>query len=259
MEEEMQYKPLPIRRDEIYRLVTKKGVVKVSDLSSQMGVTEMTIRRDLEGLEQAGLIQRTHGGAISIAKHVNESLFVQKMQRHKDEKAAIAKVAAALVKEHDTVFLNSGTTTFEILRNITSPNVKIVTNNAYIPTGGIFPCVEILSTGGQLRQESCTYLGDMAMRVIEEVFANIAFLGIDGIDVEYGLTTPVQPEANINRALMEHTHGPVYIVADSSKIGAVSNFFVAPVTEIRGLITDSGISDQQRAILEETGIEVLIG
>lgn len=259
MEEDAQYKPLPVRRDEIYKLISLKGVVKVSDLSLQMGVTEMTIRRDLEGLEQAGLVQRTHGGAISITKHVNESLFVLKMQRHKEEKAAIAKVAASLVKEHDTVFLNSGTTTYEILRNISAPNVMVVTNNAYIPTGGILPCVEILSTGGQLRQESCTYIGDMAMRVIDDVFANIAFLGIDGFDLEYGLTTPVQPEANINRALIEHTHGPVYIVADSSKIGLVSNFFVAPINEIRGLITDSGISDQQKTALEEMGIEVLIG
>lgn len=259
MEDEGQYKPLPVRRDEIFKIISNKGVVKVSDLSVQMGVTEMTIRRDLEGLEQAGLVQRTHGGAISITKHVNESLFIQKMQRHKEDKEAIAKVAVALVKEHDTVFLNSGTTTYEIMRNITAPNVKIVTNNAYIPTGGIPSCVEILSTGGQLRQESCTYIGDMAMRVIDQVFANIAFIGIDGFDIEYGLTTPVQPEANINRALMEHTRGSVYVVADSSKIGTVSNFFVAPITEIQGLITDSGITEQQKIALDKLGIEVLIG
>lgn len=257
--EEDQYKPLPVRRDEIFKLISKKGVVKVSDLSAKMGVTEMTIRRDLEGLEQAGLIQRTHGGAISLTKHVNESLFVQKMQRHKTEKLKIARVAAAMVKEHDTVFLNSGTTTYEILRNITAKHVKVVTNNAYIPTGGIPNTVEILSTGGILRPESCTYIGDMAMQVIDQVYANIAFLGIDGIDAEYGLTTPVQPEANINRALMEHTRGPIYIVADSSKIGAVSNFFVAPISSIHALITDSGISGEQRESLEEAGIEVIIG
>ncbi|NCB03361.1 MAG: DeoR/GlpR transcriptional regulator, partial [Spirochaetia bacterium] len=251
--------PVPIRRDEIFRLISEKGAIKVTELSEQLGVTNMTIRRDLESLEKEGIIERTHGGAIAANRRVQEPLFYQKMRYHNTEKDAIAKVVTSLIEDNDTIFLNSGTTTLRIFTRILAKNVKLVTNNAYFPTLTLPDHIEVISTGGVFRKESFTYIGDGALQSISRVYATKSFLGVDGFDVEFGITTPVQPEAQINRTMIEHTQGPVYIVADSSKLAKVSHFFVAPVHVVYALITDVGITKEQKTAFEEAGIKVIIG
>jgi len=251
------FRPLPLRREEIYQLIRDNGTARVSDLSDKLGVTTMTIRRDLETLELDGLIERTHGGAVAVNRTNREPLFTQKRVINRLQKDLIARKASSLIEDYDTVFLNSGTTTLRIFRNITAKHVKIVTNNAYFPMDDIPDSLEVISTGGLFRKESFTLIGETTLHSISQVFASKAFIGLDGFDVHYGMTTPVQPEAHVNRMMIEHTRGEVIVVADSSKIGKVSNFFVAPVTSAQKLLTDSGITDEQVADLEQMGIEVI--
>lgn len=258
-ESEGLFRPMPLRREEIYRLVKDSGVARVSELSEKLGVTSMTIRRDLESLEQDGLIERTHGGAVATNRGIREPLFTQKSLLHRAEKEAIAAVAAGLVEDCDTIFLNSGTTTLRIFRNIVAKRVKVVTNNAFFPMDDDIPeDLEVISTGGQFRRESFTFIGETALNSVSQVFASKAFIGLDGFDAERGMTTPVQPEAHVNRTMIEHTRGKVIVVADSSKLGTVSSFFVAPVTAANLLITDAGIDDERRRSFEKLGIEVIV-
>jgi len=253
-----EFNPQPVRRDAIFLLVKEKGMVSVADLSKKFGVTTMTIRRDLQYLEQDGLIERIHGGAVVTKSGVREPLFTQKRLLHRAEKEVIAIAAAALVDDYDTIFLNSGTTTLRMLRRIVANHVKIVTNNAYFPVDDMPDNYEIISTGGTFRKESYTLIGDTALHTLSQVFASKAFIGVDGFDWENGMTTPVQSEAHVNRTMIAHTRGKVIVVADSSKIGAVSNFFVAPVVAAHMLITDSRITDMDRKRFEEAGIEVIV-
>jgi len=255
---DLDLQPLPLRRDAIYQLIKDEGVVRVNDLSERLKVTSMTIRRDLETLERDGLVERVHGGAVATNRGLRDPLFTQKSILHQKEKDAIASVAANLVEDCDTIFINSGSTTLRIFRDIKAKQVKVITNNACFPMEDMPSGLEIISTGGIFRRESFTLIGETATQTITNIYASKSFIGLDGLSVQYGLTTPVQAEAQVNRLMIEHTRGPVIVVADSSKIGRVSSFFVASVSVVSKLITDKFISDEDRRSFEQIGIEVLI-
>jgi DeoR/GlpR family transcriptional regulator of sugar metabolism len=250
--------PLPLRREAIYQLIKEEGVARVNDLSERLGVTCMTIRRDLETLERDGLVERVHGGAVATNRGVSEPLYTQKSILHKQEKDAIALAASHMVDDGDTLFINSGSTTLRLFKTIKAKRVKIITNNACFPMEDMSPGIDIISTGGMFRRESFTLVGDAASRTVEEVYADKSFLGLDGFDLEHGITTPVQEEAQINRMMIEHTKGEVIIVADSSKIGHVSAFFVAKSEVVSCLVTDSGIPAETKELLEKAGIKVMV-
>jgi|LFRM01.1.fsa_nt_gb DeoR/GlpR family transcriptional regulator of sugar metabolism len=256
--ENENYQPTPLRREAIYKIIKNDGMARVIDLSERLNVTGATIRRDLLYLKQQGLIERTHGGAVAVDRVDREPLFAQKSLLHRSQKDAIAKKAASLIEDYDTIFLNSGSTTLRLFRYITAKHVKIVTNNASFPNEDINSDVEIISTGGFFRQESHTLVGEAALNSITQVYAIKSFIGLDGFDVKLGMTTPVQPEAHINRMMIEHTREQVIVLADSSKIGKVSNFFVAPITAAHIIITDDGISDEKKIELEGSGLQVIV-
>ncbi len=246
------------RREAIFQYISDKGLASVTELSVLFSVTDMTIRRDLEALEKSGLVERTHGGAVPTSRGKFEPLFSQKSLLHRTQKDSIAVAAGRMVEDYDTVFINSGSTTLRIFKQIQAHNVKIITNNASFPLGGFSEDIEVIATGGIFRRESYTFIGDTAVATISGVYASKAFIGLDGFDLEHGMTTPVQSEASINRLMIDHTRGKVIVVADSSKIGRVSNFFVAPATAAQLLITDSGIHPDMVGRLEKAGISVLV-
>lgn len=245
------------RRNKIYEIITQKKAVGVTDLSKLMDVSEMTIRRDFCYLEKMNLVERTHGGAVLSVRYNIEPLFSQKKLCHQKEKDAIAQKAVSFVQDYDTILLNSGTTTMRIFSMIKAKHVKIITNNPCIPFNEISENIEIISTGGILNMDSYTYVGDITDNTISNTWASKLFLGIDGIDIKHGLTTPVQQESSINRLMIEHTRGQIIVVADSSKIGKVSAFTVAPIKSINTLITDNNISQEDYEALVSNGIVVI--
>jgi DeoR/GlpR family transcriptional regulator of sugar metabolism len=257
-EQGLGQQPLPLRREAIYQLIKNEGVVRVNDLAERLGVTSMTIRRDLETLERDGLIERVHGGAVPTKQGLQDPFYTQKSVLHQKEKSDIATFAAGLIEDGDTVFLNSGTTTLRIFRLIHAKQVKVITNNPCFIMEDIPDDVDVICTGGIFRKQSFTLIGDTAMSTIAKVNATKAFIGLDGFDLEHGITTPVQDEAIINRLMIEHTTGKVIVVADSSKIGRVASFFVAPANKVHALITDSKISTDSQEALIQAGLTVYI-
>jgi DeoR/GlpR family transcriptional regulator of sugar metabolism len=247
-----------MRQKEIYSLLKEQGIVQVKELAECLKVTEMTIRRDIEALEYKGLAERTHGGAILNDRIKNEPPIAQKCRVRQKEKEAIGRLAASLIEHGDTVFVNSGTTTLQFLRSVDIDSVKVVTNNPWAPLEVRSENIEILVTGGELRRESFSLIGDSACQMVRQVFGTKAIIGVDGLSVKHGITNPIQAEANLNRLMIEQTHGEVIIVADSSKVGKISNFLTAPISAITALVTDSGIAPEYLEEFKCLGIKVYI-
>jgi DeoR family fructose operon transcriptional repressor len=257
---EYSYNQVPAtRRAALYALARQKGIVSVAELAESLGVTEMTIRRDLEILEKKGLLERTHGGAIFNDRIGLEPMFGQKSSLHQEEKRRIGELAANLIEAGDTVFVNSGSTTIQFLEHLgVEKRVKIITNNPLAPLHVRSDLTELSLTGGDLRRESFTLVGEVAVSSVRKVFANKAVIGVDGFSIRYGLTNPIQAESWLNRLMIRHTHGEVILVADSSKLGRVANFRTAPISAVTTIVTDSGINQPSIEEFEMLGIKVLV-
>lgn len=247
------------RQKQITELVRKKGVVKVNELSELFGVSVLTIRRDLDMLEEQGLLERSHGGAVLRQSMSVEPLFAQKEQRYRLQKQAIASAVSELIEDGDMVLINSGSTTLEVIRILAKKNVTIITNNIGAAQVADQCDLDIIFLGGAYRCQSHSVTGDLGLLALERVYANKAIIGVDGFSIKYGLTTPIMQEANITRAMIDKTIGSVMVVADSTKMGVVSNFKTVSVDRIDFLVTDEGSRDFLTDVeLEKSGIKLII-
>ena len=246
------------RQRQIVEIVDDRGVIRVNELSERFAVSVMTIRRDLMALEERGLLNRSHGGAVSRRRFQREPYFDQKDRRNRREKTAIAQAAAALVEAGETILVNSGSTTLEFLRALPPIELRVVTSNAGALTALDSPTIECIVIGGVYRRRSNSFVGGLAVQALSQVFASKAFIGVDGLSFDAGLTTPHHQEAEIAREMIRRTRGEVVVLADSSKIGGVSPFVTAPLDVVDVVVTDSGLSEEYLAMFEERGIRVVI-
>ena len=247
------------RRERIQAFLSTHKIVATADLCDLLEVSEATVRRDLEWLEGRGLIERTHGGAILNERINSEQEYQQRALRQTDEKRKIGSFAASFIENGDIVFVNSGTTTTQLIRCIPhNVDATIITNNliAAIEVGEI-DC-EILILGGSFQSKSNSVAGRFAIQNLSQVYANKAFIGVDGISIKHGCTVPSNAEAEVVHMMLERTQGPVYILADHSKWGAVSNFEVAPIHKINKLITDNLLDPSARSSLLARSVDLLI-
>jgi DeoR/GlpR family transcriptional regulator of sugar metabolism len=249
-----------------HRLIQKylqiHQIVRSSTLSAMLGASEATIRRDLEWLERQGFVERAYGGAILTQRMPTEPAYAHSVLAHPEEKRSIGIAAAALVKDGDTVVVNSGTTTTEVLRALHArtdlTNVTVITNNVSVTAEAREPWFDVILLGGSFRARSNSTAGRFAADVLRQVCAGLAFIGVDGISLKYGCTTPSNVEAEIGRLMIERTRGPVVAVADHSKWGVVSNFEIAPLERVHKLVVDAGLSVESRAEIESRSIDVII-
>ncbi|MGL1892542.1 MAG: DeoR/GlpR family DNA-binding transcription regulator [Spirochaetaceae bacterium] len=246
------------RQNLIIKKLHAEGEVNVNDLSVEFNVTPITIRRDLNTLGDKGLLYRIHGGAILTEMLRSESLFSEKGHQHISEKAKIGKIAASLINDEDTVFLNSGSTTLEVIKHLTGKHVKVITNNVAVLNIPRDPLIEIFLVGGEFREASQSLVGDMAKDTLSNVYSSCTILGANGINKSFGLTSSVQQETSINRLMVERCHGPVIVLADSSKIGVVSSFSTASLNQITTLITDKNADETEISSFKDLGINVII-
>ncbi len=246
------------RRNRILELLRAQGSVRVSTLGELLGVTEVTIRRDLERLERQGLLERTHGGAIHSHRMRLEPLYTEKHLRHQAEKQAIGAVAASLVEDGDTLLINSGSTTLQIFRHLAGKDVRIITSNMGVTLDAASLGLDIMLTGGTYREQSNSLVGPMAILTLQQVYGSKCFIGVDGISPKYGLTTPILRESEVARTMIERTRGEVIVVADHSKFGVVSNYLTAHLDKVDRIITDAGFNEDYRKDLEAIGIEITI-
>lgn len=250
------------RHQRIQALLEQRRVASIAELSALLAVSEATIRRDLEALEGRGLLERTHGGAILTRRLPTEPFYAQSAGVHRGEKQWIGAAAAALVGEGDAVFINSGTTTTEVMRHLAlRPDLRrvtIMTTNVSGTLDARHPELEILLLGGTFRPQSNAVVGDAALRTLQQMNADKSFIGVDGFSLKGGLTTPVLAEAEIARLMVERTQGAVVVVADSSKWGVVSNFEIAPIDRVQVLVSDDALPPAAAAGLTEVGLHVVL-
>ena len=227
------------RRDRIQEYLAANKIARTADLCSLLEASEATVRRDLEWLEQEGLLERTHGGAILNQRMPLEPGYQQRALTFPEEKRSIGALAASLIFKDDIVFINSGTTTTEVIRQTRhDPTISIFTNNLAGALEVGEPGFKYLVVGGEFQPRSNSTAGRFAIENLGQVFADKAILGVDGISLRHGCTVPSNAEAEIIRQMIKQTRGDIIIVADHSKWGVVSNFQIAAIEEVDKLITD---------------------
>lgn len=246
------------RRNYLLNLIQRDGRVLVSELSDSLGVSRITIRKDLDYLESKGMLQRSHGGALlPQGGTLLDPALEEKEQKQLKEKQRIAKAAAALVQEGQCVLLDSGSTTTAIARELRSyTRLTIVTNAVNIATELAGTDLEIVLTGGTLRKNSHSLVGPLAEDVLKEIHADIMFLGVDGFDAKAGPMTPHFLEARVNRAMV-NAASRVVVVCDSTKFSRRSLALIVPAKAIHSVITDDQIGDKDAEALTSAGIELL--
>lgn len=233
------------RRQLILHSIENDGAVTVSRLAIALGVSEMTVRRDLDILEKDGQVVKVHGGAT--APKMDRSVepgFAAKVQLEQQSKIAIANVATQMVRPGAAVALTAGSTTYAIAQSLIHiPNLTLITNSIRVAElfhDGVASDTEVIVIGGT-RTPSDALVGPMANRNISNLNIDICFMGVHGMDAQAGITSPNLLEAETNRALSEVSRQFV-VVADSTKWGIIGLHTIAPLSEISTLITDSEIS-----------------
>lgn len=248
------------RRFRIREILSAQRTVSATELARVLGVTGATIRRDLEALEQEGLLVRSHGGAVSRASSTAyQGSYDYLLHVNETEKQAIAREAAKLILDGDTVFLEGSTTVFELARCIQRRSrLTVVTNSpAIVVQFQHSPGVSVISTGGYLHKDTLYLQGVWTRRVLAEIRLDKAVLGVTGIDPEFGMSTADHPEAEIKQLLLRAARQRIAL-GDHTKFGRQNFAFVAPVTDIDILVTDSGVEQKYVEQLRDKGIQVII-
>lgn len=247
------------RRERIQEYLQIHQIARSADLCDLLEASDATVRRDLEWLEHEGILERTHGGAILSQRMNLEPEYRQRAQQHPEEKRRIGAEAAALIQKGDIVFLNSGTTTTQVIRHIRSEaDISVFMNNLSGTLEIGEPGFQLYLLGGEFQPRSNSVAGRFAIENLEKVYANKTILGVDGISIRHGCTVPSNAEAEVVRQMIEHTKGEIIIVADHSKWGVVSNFQIATIDEIDKLITDEAVDPSAIESLGEHGVEIRI-
>lgn len=243
------------RETAILERLAGEGSLSVSSLSQDLGVSEVTIRGDLAALEQQGMLVRTRGGAkATTLQHI-----LQRQKVNVAAKERIAAAAAGLVSDHDTVMIEAGTTTALIVRWLAGRRgVQIVTNSTLVFSNArLNPSLSIILTGGVFRRELEALVGPQAERTIKEFNPRIAFLGTDGFSPERGMTTRLMEGGQVAIRMREQAE-ETWLVADSTKFGQAGFVSFMPLSEITGVITDSGLSQEAyQSLSEHTQVRVV--
>lgn len=247
------------RRHQIAQLLVQQGNVQVSELVERFGVSSVTVRADLSHIESQGLAIRNHGGASLVRKPPQEQDIHEKDALNLPLKDAIGAHAATLVKPGDNIIIDSGSTTVMLARHLRAHrDITVMTNGLNVAWElAEAPGVELLLTGGRLHTPSLSLHGSQAAASLNPYSFDTLFLGVDGLDLQFGLTTHQEAEASLNQRMVERARR-VVVLTDASKFGRVSLHRIARLEEVHALITDAGIGDEYREGLQRLGIEVIV-
>ena len=247
------------RRNYIMRVLRDQGHVSVAKLSDELGVSEVTIRKDLRFLEERRLLVRTHGGAALLDQYVSDLPFEEKTVRHSEEKQRIGQAAAAFVEDGDTIILDGGSTTLQVARNLRNKgDITVATASIHIALELLRNSgTEVLMLGGIVRPTSASVVGPYAERMLRDHTFRKLFLAGDGLEIGFGLTTTNTMEAHLNRIMIECTQQTI-VVVDSSKIGRRGLSKICGVDEINTLVIDDQVPTETVRRLEDLGVRVEI-
>ncbi len=247
------------RRAKILEMLENRGQVRIPELSKIFNVSEVTIRNDLEQLEQKNLLIRTRGGALKIQRVGVDYNLSLKSKKRRSEKERIGVKAAQLVKDGETIIMDSGTTTAEVAKNLGEFKELTVITNALNIAGLLveFPEIKVIMPGGTLRRNSLSLIGAIAEESIQNYYCDKVFLGVDGIDSVYGISTPNAEEAHLNKLMIKNAK-EVIVVTDSSKFGKRSFVLIAGIEEVDTIVTDKEIPEEEYQKLLSLGKKVIL-
>ncbi|MCZ3386167.1 MAG: DeoR/GlpR family DNA-binding transcription regulator [Actinomycetia bacterium] len=226
------------RLTEIQQMVADDDAVTIGQLVARLGVSEATVRRDLDALQQSGVVQRTHGGAV--ATQVRELPYPVRGSRQVLEKRAIARAAVTFVSPGDTVFIGGGSTTLHLADQLVDADITVVTNSLPVATElSKGRHGQVIVIGGTLRTPEQSMIGPRAVDAIRSYRAGVAFLGVPALDSVHGFTADGDVEAATDLAFIESAQRCV-VLADHTKLGRVATTHVVPLTAIDTVVTDTG-------------------
>lgn len=248
----------------IMEIINEKKKVEVEELVDTFSVTGATIRADLRELQRRNLVTRTHGGALLMDESIDrihtkeDPIYRERIQDNLDDKAAIGMLAAGLINDDDSIIVDDGSTTLQVIKSL-DPDMRVT-----VLTNGLDICYELLrhpkaiiySTGGKVNKEDFSYYGNVALEVTSRFNASKAILGTSGISVERGVATPSEEKSALKRAMIRNSD-QVIIVADHTKINRTSFIDVCPIEEIDVLVTDNRAPADFVETLRSMGIRVL--
>ena len=249
------------RRRLIVELVEKQGRATVEELATRFGTSTVTIRADLDALARSSAIARSHGGALPMAAATHDTPLNIKETRWHAQKLRIGEAAAKMIRDGETIILDSGSTTVEIARQIRQmkfESLTVITNalNIAMELSGL-PQIRVMMLGGLLRQTSYSLVGPDAEQALAKLSADRLFLGVDGLDPNVGVTTPDPLEAALN-ALMIRVSRQTIAVLDASKLGQRSLSVITPVKNLDTVISDNSAPAETVEALRAAGVQVVL-
>jgi DeoR/GlpR family transcriptional regulator of sugar metabolism len=254
------HKPVQLRRERLLRLLQVDMFVSVETLSSRLQVSPLTVRRDLDALQQAGLVERLHGGARAVrSMDASEISFYTRRGAQVMEKQAIARAAVTMLRPEEIIQVDASTTGLYFARAI--PNglpLTLITYSACLPVElAGFANLQVISTGGLLHRKSLCYLGEDAEHALEPLHASRAFLGAKGVDLTAGCTDAYLPEIRLKAALAQHVN-EIVLLADHTKLGNVGLAAFASLGQVSTLVTDEGADLKLVSEIRSRGVKVII-
>jgi DeoR family transcriptional regulator, fructose operon transcriptional repressor len=226
-----------VRKQYILSVLEQKGSIEVKELAQQLNTSEITIRRDLAILAEKGLLVRTHGGAVTLSVAKDPIHFNNKAATRQEQKEYIGRLAASQIQEGDTVFIDCGSTTFQLCPFVRHLNIRVITNSLPVVDELMGSSVGVNIMGGEVDAGRRAVHGFMAIEHLNRYRVDKAFIGVDGLSLKYGLSAHSEKEASITLAAATNA-GHVYLLCDSSKLENDKYFRFAPLSIVHTLVTD---------------------
>jgi DeoR/GlpR family transcriptional regulator of sugar metabolism len=244
------------RKDYILKILKDQGQVIAKSLSRELGLSEDTIRRDLRELAAEGRLQRVHGGALPSSPAIVD--FAGRQQLAPDEKLAVGRAAAKMIRPGQVVILDGGTTTLQVAAHLPMDlRATVVTHSPTIAVALVqHPNIEVVLIGGRLFKHSVVTVGAAAVAAIARIRADLYLMGVTGIHPETGLTTGDLEEAHIKRALIASA-AETHVLLTAEKINAASPYLIAPLSDIDGIVVESGVTQEALEPYERLGLSIV--
>ena len=249
------------RRRFIMRELEQRGKVKVADLSRSLGCSEVTIRNDIKAMDEEGLLQRIHGGALKLEDKPVRKYTAESIYRYTDRKKAIAARAYEYINDRDTIIIDDASSSFYLgqhIKNHPEKHVAVVTNSLLVGNelAGLSH-VELYMIGGYVGGNLAATMGEAALQNMEQFHVDKGFIGVHGINFEAGLTSIATPQMQVKRAILKAAK-EVYVLADSSKFGGGYLSVICPIDQVHKIITDSQVSKENVGIAKDLKVPLVI-
>lgn len=250
---------IPVERhQQILALVSERGVVSIAELTELLGVSHMTIRRDLQKLEQQGTVIPVSGGVQASERLASEPSHQDKEAMFSQQKASIGKLAASLIPPNSCIYLDAGTTTLALARQISDrADITVVTNDFVIASYLIeFSQCAIIHTGGTVCRENRSCVGDAAAQALHNLFIDLAFISASSWSMR-GLSTPSENKVAVKKAIVDASSRCI-LLCDTSKYGKVATYLALPISVFDAIITDDNLPESAREAIRLAEIKLMI-